>query len=193
VIRYWLAFTTKPMREWMAQSYLSDAGFRACVPLVERSRIVRGRRSIVQRPALRGYVFVQFAESHGDLHLHAALGVKYINRVVGFNGRPGRITEEVMVDFIAKLEEPVAIEPEQGLREGAPVRIKRGAFAELPGIVQGIEGASARVLVELFGRSCETKVSLTQLEEIDTGSLKTSSREKRRLQGTRKSGFVNVG
>ena len=100
-----------------------------------------------------------------------------------------------MADFVSKLEETATVttEPQFQLREGTHVRIKRGAFAELPGVVQGIEGASARVLVELFGRSCETKVSLIQLEEIDTASIKTSSREKRRLQGVRKSGSVHLG
>jgi transcription antitermination factor NusG len=194
--RFWLAFTTPPQKERAAEEDLRDVGFRVRVPMVERARVIRGKRSMVSVPALRGYVFVEFCQLFGQFEnrIHAVVSSKYVHRVVGFNGRPGQIAEQVMADFVSKLEaEPMAIEPQFQLREGAHVRIKRGAFAELPGIIRGIEGSSARVLVELFGRSCETKVSLIQLEELDTGLLKTSSREKRRLQGARKSGTLHVG
>ena len=192
--RFWLAFTTPPMKERAAEEDLRDMGFRVRVPMVERVRVHNGKRYVAKVPALRGYVFVEFA-GLGDhaWRISAVIATRYIHRVIGFDGRPGRISEHVMADFVSKLEEPTAPQPQFQLREGTHVRIKRGAFAELPGIVQGVEGESARVLIELFGRSCETKVSLIQLDEIDTGSLKTSSRERRRLQGSRKSGFVNAG
>ena len=98
-----------------------------------------------------------------------------------------------MAEFVTKLEEPETAGPQFQLRNGAHVSIKKGAFAELQGVIQGIEGATAKVLVELFGRSCETKVALIQLEELTTGQLEMSSRQKRRLQGARKSGNVHVG
>lgn len=186
---WWYVFTTMQGKERDAESALRDCAFTVAVPVKQMIRHFRGRKYLVRRPALRGLVFVSLATKEPSNEvLRAVLDTEYVRGFVGFNGRIGRIAEDIMAEFIAKLEAGEETNTAAGLQVGAHVRMRTGRFAELNGVVIHVGKAEARVLIDLFGRSLETKVPLVQLEELDSGAIEMSSRERRRLQGQRKSG-----
>lgn len=192
-MNFWCVFTVSPNKESDAQADVRAAGFTACVPVKQCIRHQRGRKYFVTRPALPGYVFVEMEKYPSNAALRTVIDTEHVRGVVGFNGQPGRITEDVMAEFIKRLADDEPVTSEAQLQPGAYVRMRTGRFAELNGVVVHVGKAEARVLVELFGRSCETKVPLMQLEELNVGGIETSSRERRRLHGNGKSGSLIRG
>lgn len=182
--RFWLAFTTPPQKEREAQKLLREQGITAFVPVIEvpaRNRGRSGSRKPTVHPVMPGYVFVAFP-AWQKYRYHVAKETKFIRGVILVDGKPGRISHDVMSDFVIGLSKGRAKPTQFQLQKGAKVAVKKGKFAELTGTVLYANANKAKILVELFGRSCETLVDVAQLEELIVASTKVAAKDRKRLQ-----------
>ncbi len=204
IVRFWHVFTVPLAKERAAELILRKKGLTCCVPtqlLPKRPRRGGAAVSMLPVPVLPRHVFVALSGEvrGGKRHLHwegiaTVLSHRVILGYVGFNGEPGVISDTVMLDFLKRLAEPAPVPPQFHLQRGAKVAVKRGPFAELKATVLYAGSEKAKILLHLFGRSCETLVSIDQLEEITVApSTKVAAKSGKFLQEGSKSGRRKLG
>lgn len=141
--------------EFEVRDVLIAADVHALVPV--EFRLGRAKQP-VRRPRIPGYVFASW-ETWTDVPwatLHR------MPEVIGVMQQGGRLLtlSQSEVDTLAALSVPLQ-QRIQGARYaiGDRIKIKRGALAELPGIVSRIEGAAMWTIIEMMGKTHEVRVS----------------------------------
>lgn len=178
-------FRVPPRREAVAELILRKRGYDPLIPkkyIKRRSKNGRhrnGPRELVEMTAIPGYIFVPL---HSEFPpLFDLMRLQIIRAVVGFNGIPGRIGTEYMGEFCRKIGAKPRIGEEHGLKKGSTVRIQEGPFFGYTGVVEGVKGAHADILVQFFGRPTPLNLSVDDLAEEES-SPKILTKRKKRLQ-----------
>lgn len=181
MINFWHAFTVAPNKERSAADELGRRGMLPLVPLWPKAKRKGPSTGYKRTPVLviPGYVFVFIEPTWQAIRQVLAQefigGDKCVNSIVmGTAGIPGRITEEVMKEFLQHIaqSEPTST-VKQSFKVGGKARVKDGAFHGFKGVVQRVEGDRVCILTELFKRSTLVVVSVHSLE-LDNEGEKTS-------------------
>lgn len=143
-----------PRREMDTARDFRDKGFRAYVPCETMARTIMGRRHILRRPALPGYVFIE--ATRGDLpQIEAHEAVYNLVRYIGENGdRPAAsiAASDLQPVFLAELfgdldytRSPEAWKPMRGDR----VSVNRSMWMGRVGKI--VRVMKRKVMVDLDG------------------------------------------
>jgi transcription antitermination factor NusG len=132
---HWYACHTRARHEKQVEAELLRRGVEAYLPMYARMRQWKDRKKAVDWPLFPGYVLAHF-----PLHaLSRVLATPGMATIVRSNGRPARIRAEEVenVRRFALALSQTSVEPE--LREflgvGQRVRVRRGAFEGVEGVV----------------------------------------------------------
>lgn len=163
--RLFYVFRVQSQKELGIARFLRTRGLDAIVPLQFKTRRAvssgSGKREPHRAPAVPGYVFI--ALSGDNPELHEVFRFRAIKSVVGFNGTPAGIKSEVMESWMRRLAYKPKEEKRIKYNKGDRVTLKTGVFAGFPAVVENVLGNQASVLVYLFGRPTEVKVSVEHL------------------------------
>ncbi len=168
--REWFACYTRARHEKRVHEQLVRRGFDTYLPLLAEERQWSDRRKLVELPLFPGYVFSRFAR--GDIH--QVLTVPGLATVVRHNGVPSPIREaevENIRRFVRALAETGQRPEPRPLDRGQPVRVMRGPFAGVAGVVVERRGRR-RFLVGLstIGQGMEIDIDGRNLQPIGLGS-----------------------
>jgi transcription antitermination factor NusG len=152
---HWYATYTRANHERCVADQFASRGVEHFLPQYESVRKWKDRRVRLQLPLFPGYVFVRLAP-HDRLRI---LQIPSVVRVVSFNGSPTPIPDEEINILRAGLSRSAGAQPHPFLTVGRRVRIARGPFAGLEGILKRKKG-NLRVIVslELIQRSVAVDV-----------------------------------
>lgn len=134
---------------------------------VEKLPRGNGKR-IVRRVMFDGYLFVRLAPWEGSWA--GVLTFDGVQRLLPVNERPIAVRDAV----IAELQRLSRLKPHKAegamtlYMEGDEVRIKRGPFVDLRGVVLGPETEKGRVMVDIaiLGRTVSTELWLDQVQKL---------------------------
>jgi len=169
----WYAIQSRSNFENRMCKDLEVRGVESYCPSIGEIHQWADRKKIVERPLFPGYVFAHFSDS-----AETRLRVLQSAGAIRILGRPGIIepVPEAEIDSIRKTLDsgrPFARHP--FLREGARVRVRRGALKNVEGILLKIKNDVRLVLsIGLFARSIATEVDLKDIE-ILSPALSTES------------------
>lgn len=148
--KFWFALYTKPRHEFKAELQLKTAGIEVYLPKITRLKQWSDRKKKVTEPLINSYIFIRSSEKERLL----ALEEEAIVRCVFDCGRPAKIPDDQMqnfIDFIKDEEDYFVI---NGIVKGAKVIIKDGPFAGVTGvIVEEPCGKTVAVSIELLNRT----------------------------------------
>jgi transcription antitermination factor NusG len=158
---HWYAVRTCSKHERRVACELGARGVEHFFPVYASVRRWKDRRVLLDLPLFPGYMFVRLA-------LRDRLGVLQIPSVVclvAFGGTPAALPDEEMGILRAGLSERLRAEPHPFLTVGRRVRITRGPFAGLEGVLKRRKN-NLRVIVslELIERSLALDVSAADVE-----------------------------
>jgi transcription antitermination factor NusG len=161
VEQHWYSVRTCSNHEKRVACELGARDVEHFFPVYASVRRWKDRRVMLDLPLFPGYIFVRLA-------LRDRLGVLQIPSVVGlvgFGGRPAALPDEEMGILRAGLSERLRAEPHPFLTVGRRVRITRGPFAGLEGVLKRRKN-NLRVIVslELIQRSVALDVSAADVE-----------------------------
>jgi transcription antitermination factor NusG len=162
ILMAWHILTVAPQREFAVRDELHELGWSALVPVEFRfRRPPRGGKPLpIRKPRLPGYVFADVATWRG---LHGLRG--WVGSIHS-DGGPYRLTG-AQVAAVEALSVPVAaIQTETRWRVGEKVRIKRGALAELEGIIEVIRRGKPIAAVEMFGKTHRVALDPDIIERV---------------------------
>ncbi len=137
---------------------MGDMIFRVVVPTEDVMEIKGGKKEVVQKKMLPGYILVQMELD--DDSWYVVRNTPGVTGFVGSSAKPTPLTDE---EAIKLLKRPVSEKPRPTteFEEGQNVRVSSGPFADLTGTIAeiNIDQSKLKVMVSIFGR--ETPVELT--------------------------------
>jgi transcription antitermination factor NusG len=156
----WYAAYTCPHRERRVADHLAARSVEHFLPLHQSMRRWKDRRKLMQLPLFPGYIFVRII-LQDRLQV---LEVPGVVRLVGFNHLPEALSDDEVNTLRIGLAQAAYAQPHRYLHSGRRVRISRGPFAGLDGILIRQKGRVRVVLsIELIQRSVLVDVDTTCL------------------------------
>jgi transcriptional antiterminator RfaH len=144
-VRHWYVVYSKPHKESSAKFHISAKGLEVFFPRLYLPKSTKKTHSVI--PLFPNYLFVRLdIDSEEFGYVSWSPGV---NRIVGFNGRPTPIDEEILRFLQSRSDAEGIIQAESNLRRGQEVRITEGPFTGLLGIIREPPNAKGRVKVLL--------------------------------------------
>jgi len=159
----WFVVSTKARREKFAQEQLGRRGVDTFLPRILESACLRPTPIVA--PLFPGYLFVRIDLEDQYFDVVWTPGVR---RFVGFGASPCPV-DDAVIDFLhARIGKEGILRHVPVLRQGDVVRIKRGPFEGLVGIIEnpGCGRGRVRVLMELLRRQTRVEVPQQILERV---------------------------
>ena len=160
----WYALYVKPRHEFVVSGELQQKGINAFLPSVTKLRQWKDRKKQVEFPLFPGYLFVHVPPDPHEL----SRAIKTRGTVSFVSLKPGMPTpvasEEINSLMIMLASgEPVDIYPD--LREGAPVRVKRGVFEGAEGFLEKKDSQCIFIVgIKLLGKSVGVQIHADDIE-----------------------------
>jgi transcription antitermination factor NusG len=151
----WYAAYTCAKHEKRVAAELGARGVEHFLPLYRTMRRWKDRQVQLELPLFPGYVFVRLALCHRL----RVVQIPSVVRMVGFGGLPTALPDTEMEIMRSGLSQTLRADPHPFLTIGRRVRITRGPFAGLEGILKR-KKSNLRVVVslELIQRSVAVDV-----------------------------------
>jgi len=158
----WYVASTKPRSEQIAHFHLLGRGIEAYYPKLFLPIANRSGRQLI--PLFPNYLFVRIDMSSSEYsQVEWCQGVK---RLVRFGGVPPPV-EDSVIDFLrAQADARGVIVARTNLKPGDEVRIAKGPFKGLAGIMQEPPDARSRVkvLMAILSREVQVEVPIDYVE-----------------------------
>jgi len=142
----------------IASMDMEDKIFKVVVPTEEVMELKGGKKEVVQKKMLPGYILVQMILS--DDSWYVVRNTPGVTGFVGSSAKPTPLTDQEAMKLIKRpaAEKP---RPKTEFEEGMSVRVASGPFADMTGTIAEInlDQSKLKVMVSIFGR--ETPVELT--------------------------------
>jgi transcription antitermination factor NusG len=165
----WIILKTLPPQfsrcfEFAVRAELIADGYDAIVPERMRYRTnAKGAKVPRISPLIPGYVFAKVPPDA----ISYAKRIHGVRGVVEFGGNYGTLTSSEVRALRIMGEREDAGPTQSRFKAGQRIRMRRGAWAELQGLIVRLGGGKARVEVELFGgRKFEASVDEGALEAV---------------------------
>jgi transcription antitermination factor NusG len=127
----WFAIRTRAKHEKVAATILANKGFEQYLPVYRRRRRWSDRIVESDQPLFPGYLFCRF-DPKKRLPI---LTTPNVVSIIGFASAPAPVPDSEIEAVQAILRSGLATEPCPFLREGQPIRVRRGALEGLEGIL----------------------------------------------------------
>lgn len=166
----------KHLARLIASPPMQDRLFDAKVPAEDVVEVKDGKKKVISRKFLPGYILVEM-DLEGEAWMEVCAAVRQIQGVTGFvgatrNRKPQPISSDEARDLLQKAGEIKSgdrtLRPKQSFVIGESVRIIDGPFDSFTGAVEEIneEKAKLRVMVGIFGRSTPVELDFIQVEKV---------------------------
>ena len=166
----WYVVYTYPKAERKVRDKLEKIGVHSFLPLHEVIREWSDRKKRLVIPLFPNYIFVHTSERDR----FESLSVKEIVRFVTFDGKPAVIKDSIIDSLKSALDGNFKVEIEDNIYIGAPVRITRGPFEGVEGVVVNKSGKTKLILeISALRRTVAITISSLDVALIDeyTSSL----------------------
>ncbi|SMH60484.1 transcription termination/antitermination protein NusG [Azospirillum agricola] len=164
----WFAVVSKPGHQQQAKECLERRGFRVFLPMVLEERTRRGVKEAAHRPLFGRYVFVGVHLEQPFHPIASTPGVAFILRGVG--GIPSRVTALALRLVKSRCDaDGGAVNLIPGARvaqwkPNQPLKVLEGPFRDFIGQFAGGSGETARVFLDVLGRSTVVSIGAQHLE-----------------------------
>lgn len=169
---WWFVLCLRPQSEFRAIDWLEQRGVFAWTPVTLKRRRWNAHtpRETRRFPSAPGYALAGLDRLSEQWHW--LLGCPDLRFVLqpsdAETPRPiSRACVEAIRDHLVDDETAPRTSPAVPIAEGDAVRISVGPFASLEGVVAGLDGWDARIVLTMLGAAREIAASVSTLERID--------------------------
>jgi transcriptional antiterminator RfaH len=160
-LKQWYVVYSKPHAEEYAQLHFRLKGLECFFPRLLLPKAAQKHKRIV--PLFPNYLFVKIRFLEEFQYVLWSRGVKCF---VSFNGIPAALDEEVLTFIMRQANSEGIIAARSNLKPGEKVRVDRGPFQGIVGIIQEPANVRGRVkiLLELLSRQIIAEVPIESVE-----------------------------
>jgi len=160
-IKKWYVAYTYPKAERKVKTKLDTIGIQSFLPMHQVVRAWSDRNKKLTIPLFPNYIFIHISETKR----HETFLIKEIIRYVSFEGKPATV-HDATIDSLKKiLNNKVEIDVENYIKEGTRVKINRGPFTGIEGIVAERNGKTRLIIhIKALQRSVAINISAGDVE-----------------------------
>ncbi len=160
----WYAVHVKSRHEFVAEDELGRKGLEAFLPAVTKLRQWKDRKKEVRFALFPGYLFVHIAPER-ELY-HEVLKTRGVSAFICLEkGYPTPVQAEEVASLRSVIESGRELDIYPHLREGARVRMKKGALRDAVGVlIKKDESRLFVVNIDILGRSVGVSVYAEDIE-----------------------------
>ena len=160
----WFALHVKPRHEFLVQTEMARNGMEVYLPAVKKVSQWKDRKKRIDFPLFPGYLFARVLPiSDHFLGLVKVRGVMKILSAVPGHPTPVPDAEIITLKTLMTSDKEMDVHPE--LQAGKPVRIKRGVFQNVEGVVSKKgEQYLLHVNISMLGRCVTVKIFADDVE-----------------------------
>jgi transcription termination/antitermination protein NusG len=162
--RNWYALYVKSRHEFAVESELRRKEVDTFLPSVRLARQWKDRKKFVDFPLFPGYLFVYIHE-RPDEYRNVLRTKGAVNILSSEAGLPTPVSPEEISALKLIIESGQNVDIYPHLREGTPVKVKRGPLAGAEGIISNkMDQYIFVVNIDLLGRSVGVKIYADDIE-----------------------------
>jgi transcription antitermination factor NusG len=166
----WYAVHTRSNFEKRIADELSAKGLESYLPSYEELHQWKDRKKKVDLPLFPGYVFTRFYDCP-EARI-AVLRTAGVVRILGQSGGIEPVPEQEIEGVRSVLGSKLPCYAHPLLREGAWVRVRRGALQGVEGLLVRLKNQTRLVVsVTLLSRSVAAEIDAADVEPIQTAAL----------------------
>lgn len=159
----WYAVHTYPRHEKTATEQLEWKGVEVFLPTFASERRWKDRKVWIRPPLFPGYVFTRIHPSERT----KVLATPSVIRILSFNGAPAPIPDSEIEAVRLCVERGALLEKHSFLEVGQRVRVLRGAFEGLEGmVIRRKNGCKLVVSIDLIHQAVALEISADLLEPL---------------------------
>lgn len=163
----WYVIKTKPLAEEDVKIRLTRARFEVFLPRIKT--VVRGRSKPVIRfkPFFPSYLFARLDMDDAEI-FHMIKYTRGVHKILGNGSIPVPIPEEVVAIIMERVNKEGVLEQSLMFKKGDAVRVRKGPFRDLVGILEKPVSAAGRVrvLLEIMKRTVKTEIPCSDIERL---------------------------
>lgn len=153
-------------------SLLTEKGIENYLPIFREIHRWKDRKKVVEMPVFPGYLFTRLVDSSGSRL--AVLRTEGAVRILGQGERIEPVSDKEIEALKFLLQSHTRCLAHPLLREGAWVRVKRGALKNLEGLLVRVKNQTRLVLsINLLSQSVSTEVDAGDVEYIRSTAATT--------------------
>lgn len=163
----WFVIQTKPLSEVDVKMRLSKAGIEVFYPRIKTIVRSRGKAGERYKSLFPSYVFARFDPSQAEI-IHMLRYTRGVNRILGSGEKVIPVPDEVVHIIMERVNKEDVIEQRLVFKQGDSVRLRKGPFSDLVGILEKPVSANGRVrvLLEIMNKVVKAEISCSDIERI---------------------------
>jgi transcriptional antiterminator NusG len=147
------------------ESGMQDAFGQILLPTEKIMSVIRGKRQVVERTLLPGYLLIEMQLNDETWNLVRSLPT--VARFVSDAQSPAVVPEKEILQILKRVEEAkTAVRPPVALKVGEHIRVIEGPFRDFTGTIEAVkpEASRLRVSLSVFGRPTPVELDILQVE-----------------------------
>jgi transcription antitermination factor NusG len=161
--RAWYVLRTRSRFEFAVRDQLRGADIEEFLPVYREEIRWSDRTQTTTRPLFAGYIFCRFDPSDADSKT-TVLQTRGFVTILSLDSEPVPIPDECIADLRRIADSPVSCSP-CAYVVGERVRVERGPFAGIEGVVTRVKGVSTlTVPIEIMCRSVSVQIDAADVE-----------------------------
>lgn len=162
----WYCIYVRPRHEFKVLERLLKAQKEAFLPSVQRLSKWKDRKKLVEFPLFPNYLFVRTLSGSEDKRV--VLQTQGVVCFVGANsGTYNSVPDEQIASLMKIIESNETMNPYPFLREGHRVRVKKGPFAGVDGLLVKKKGLHKLVvLIDMLQQGVSVEIDASDVEAV---------------------------
>lgn len=159
----WHLIYTKLHQEKIAFDNLTQQNYQCYLPLINKEKILRGKKILSKEPMFPRYLFVRLSHD-GQQNWSPIRSTIGVSHLVNFGGLAASLDDETMDNFQQKIDKALVVKV---FSTGDKVEIIKGPFKGMEAIFNAYKGEErALLLLNFMAKNLTAKFDLGDLKKV---------------------------
>ena len=160
---HWHLIYTKPQQEKVALDNLTRQNYQCYLPLINKEKILRGKKILIKEPMFPRYLFVRLRHD-GQQNWSPIRSSKGVSHLVNFAGLAATLDDEMMDNLQQKIDKALMVKV---FSIGDKVEILKGPFKGMEAIFNTYKGEErAMLFLNFMAKNLTAKFDLRDLKKV---------------------------
>jgi transcriptional antiterminator RfaH len=160
---HWHLIYTKPHQEKVALDNLTRQNYQCYLPLINKEKILRGKKILSKEPMFPRYLFVRLS-NNGQQNWSPIRSSKGVSHLVNFGGLAASLDDETMDNLQQKIDKAIVVKV---FSIGDKVEILKGPFKGMEAIFNTYKGEErAMLFLNFMTKNLTAKFDLRDFKKV---------------------------
>jgi transcriptional antiterminator RfaH len=162
-MNHWHLIYTKPHQEKVALDNLTHQNYQCYLPLINKEKILRGKKILSKEPMFPRYLFVRLSHD-GQQNWSPIRSSKGVSHLVNFGGVAASLDDEMMDNLQQKIDKAMLVKV---FSIGDKVEILKGPFKGMEAIFNAYKGEErAMLFLNFMAKNLAAKFDLRDIKKV---------------------------